>query len=186
MDPNSRHLQIIDEAHGRISRLFRLRIPWLIIGLIGGTLISFGMSSFEKVLTDNIGLAFFLPMIVYISDAVGTQTETIFVRTLAREKFNFYKYLLKEVFIGALLGLTLGIPMGIIASLWLGHKIGLTVGLALFINITVAPLIAILIPEVLFKERNDPALGAGPITTVIQDAISLLIYFIVAKIILNY
>lgn len=180
MDKLPGHLQLIDEAHGRVGKLFRLRLPWLILGLLGGTAASFLVSKFEQVLAENIGLAFFLPMIVYMSDAVGTQTETIFVRTLAREKFNFYKYILKEACIGALIGATLGLLIGIIASIWLGTEIGFIVGLAMFINITIAPIVAIVIPEILFREHNDPALGAGPITTVIQDFISLFIYFLVA------
>lgn len=184
MENIPKHLHLIDEAHGRIGKLFRLRLPWLIIGLLGGTAASFLVSRFEQVLAENIGVAFFLPMIVYMSDAVGTQTETIFVRTLAREKFNFYHYILKEAFIGALIGVTLGLLIGMIASIWLGVEIGFTVGLAMFINITIAPIVAIIIPEILFKERNDPALGAGPITTVIQDFISLLIYFSVATVII--
>lgn len=184
MENIPKHLQLIDEAHGRIGKLFRLRLPWLIVGLLGGTAASFLVSRFEQVLAENIGVAFFLPMIVYMSDAVGTQTETIFVRTLAREKFNFYKYILKEALIGALIGVTLGLLIGMIASIWLGIGIGFTVGLAMFINITIAPIVAIIIPEILFKERNDPALGAGPITTVIQDFISLLIYFSVATVII--
>lgn len=86
--------------------------------------------------------------------------------------------------IGVPIGAILGLLIGIIASTWLGIEIGLTVGLAMFINITIAPVVAIVVPEILFRERNDPALGAGPVTTVIQDFISLLIYFLVAAVII--
>ena len=78
-----------DDAKEKVGFLLRLRLPWLIIGLVGGTLASFLVSRFEEILSQNISLAFFLPLIVYMSDAVGTQTETIFVRNLAKGKVNF-------------------------------------------------------------------------------------------------
>ncbi|MEX0616415.1 MAG: magnesium transporter [Candidatus Woykebacteria bacterium] len=162
-----------------------MRVPWLIVGLIGGTLASFLVSRFESILTQNISLAFFLPLIVYMSDAVGTQTETIFVRNLAKSKANFLLYSLKEIFIGAALGIIFGIIIWLIAYLWIRSvELASTVGLAMLINVSIAPVIAIIVPEIIFKERADPALGAGPFTTIVQDIISIVIYFTVASIVL--
>lgn len=180
-----KRIVVVNEAHQRLISIIKLRLPWLLIGLVGGTLASFIVSRFEDILVKNISLAFFLPIIVYMSDAVGTQTETIFVRDLSKHKLNFWKYLLKEIFIGITLGIILGILVGIIAKFWIGaNEIALTVGIAMFANVVLAPIIAIIVPEILFKERSDPALGAGPFTTVLQDLISIFIYFVVATAIL--
>ncbi|KKU55504.1 hypothetical protein A3H89_01410 [Candidatus Amesbacteria bacterium RIFCSPLOWO2_02_FULL_48_11] len=176
---------IIDEAHWRLSRLVRLRLPWLVAGLAVGLAGSVLMGRFEQLLAQNISLVFFVPIIVYMSDAVGTQTEIILVRDLGGKRVNFGRYLTKELLLGFYMGLVLGILIGAAAWVWLrSAKLAVTVGLAMFINVTVAPLVAVLVAEVLFKEKADPALGAGPLTTVIQDVISLLIYLVIAAAIL--
>lgn len=186
MIKNTRETPVTNESRESLPRIMRLRIPWLILGLMAGTLVSITVSKFEKILSENISLAFFLPLIVYMSDAVGTQTETMYVRLLARSKVGFLKNVLKELMVGAELGAVLGAGVGLIAWLWLSRMdIALTVGLTMFINVAIAPLIALIIPEILFKEHTDPALGAGPITTVIQDFISLLIYFAIATLIVG-
>lgn len=177
---------IINESHAKITTLVRSRLPWLLVGLVGGTLATFMVSSFEKVLQADIRLAFFVPMIVYMSDAVGTQTETMYVRTLSEGKSNFLSYLFKEFGTGVYLGLILGLLIGGISFLWLQSvQIALTVGLAMFVNIAVAPVVALIVPSVLSKEHMDPALGAGPFTTVIQDFISLLLYFLISSMVLS-
>jgi len=174
-----------DDAKERVSFLLGLRLPWLLVGLIGGTLASVIVSRFETVLSENISLAFFLPLIVYMSDAVGTQTETIFVRNLAKGKISLTTYLLKEFLVGIVLGVVFGILIGLIANFWIGSfKIAFTVGLAMFVNVAIAPIIALIVPTAIFKEHRDPALGAGPFTTIVQDIISILIYFLVAGFIL--
>lgn len=178
-------LTIASDTHERLTRIVRERLPWLILGLTIGTAASYAVSRFEDVLLSKISLAYFIPVIVYMSDAVGTQTETIFVRDLTDHRANFGKYLKKEFSIGLVLGLILGILMGIVALLWLKDAdVALTVGLAMGLNVSLAPLVATIVPEFIFKRHEDPALGAGPFTTVIQDTISLLIYFAVASVIL--
>jgi hypothetical protein len=81
---------------GGIAQIVRARVPWLLIGLMGGFLAGGIASLFEASLKDNITLAFFLPLVVYMADAVGTQTETILVRALAYEKVALGTQLLRE------------------------------------------------------------------------------------------
>ncbi|HEY1074829.1 MAG TPA: magnesium transporter, partial [Patescibacteria group bacterium] len=155
--------------------------PWLIVGLFGAASVSFLMSRFERALSEDLSLAFFLPAIVYMSDAVGTQTETMIVRNMATKRIRFAVYLVKEFFLGLALGVIFGILLGGFAFVWLhDSKVALSVGLAMFANILVAPLIALAIPTFIRHAHKDPALGAGPFTTIIQDAISVVIYFMIA------
>jgi len=176
------YFAVTDDVHEGAGRLVKVRLPWLIVGLLGGMVVTLMVSRFENILSTNLKLAFFIPIIVYLADAVGTQTETIYVRNLSKFKDNFYKYLAKEVLVGTCLGFILGALVATGAYLWLRSvETAITVGLAMFVNIIIAPVIAIIVPEILFKERVDPALGGGPFTTVIQDFTSLLIYFLIAS-----
>ena len=173
--------QLTDDAHERLGLLLKARVPWLLVGLIGGIVATFLVSSFEKLLSSNIALAFFLPLIVYMSDAVGTQTETVYVRNLAKFRDNFLVYLAKEIMIGISFGTLFGILLGAFAYVWLGSvQIATTIGIAMLINAIIAPVVALIVPEILFKEHTDPALGGGPFTTIIQEIISLVVYFVVA------
>jgi magnesium transporter len=169
----------------RVDHLIEHRIPWLLIGVLGGLFATVIVSKFEKILSLDARLAFFIPIIVYLSDAVGTQTETIFIRELAKKKLNFTKYILKESLVGLGLGLIIGIILALFAAVWLkSSAIGLTLCLTMIINLTLAPLLAVVIPGLLYKKRSDPALGSGPVATIIQDLISLLTYFIIASLII--
>lgn len=173
---------IVDEVRERFWGLIALRLPWLVFGLAVGVGVSFLVSRFEEILSQNIGLVFFIPIVVYMSDAVGSQSETLFVRRLAFKSFSFFKYLFKEILIGLVLGLILGALTGLAAFYWLGSiKIALTVAISMAVTVTISPLIALLMSEFLFKEHADPALGAGPVFTAFQDFISLAVYFLVAS-----
>lgn len=175
-----------DVTKGRIDHLIEHRIPWLVLGLLGGILSTIIISKYESILSSDIRIAFFITIIVYLSDAVGTQTETVYVRALASgKKINFKKYIFRESLIGIGLGILSGLALFLFAFLWLGSlEIGLTVGITLLINLAFAPILAIAIPSLLYKEHADPALGSGPIATIIQDLISILIYFLIASLII--
>lgn len=175
-----------DVVEGRIDHLIGHRIPWLFLGILGGLLATVIVSKYEAILSVDIRLAFFIPIIVYLSDAVGTQTETIYVRELSkRKKISFVRYVFKESLVGFGLGIVSGIILGVFAAYWLkSFAIGLSVGLTMLIDLTLAPVLAVLIPSILYKRHSDPALGSGPVATIIQDLISLLVYFIVASVII--
>lgn len=178
---------LVDDFSCGWGRMVSLRLPWLILGAVGGLGTSFFVSKFENLLSQEIALTFFVPVIIYMSDAVGTQAETIFVRYLKDNDLTlavYFKYLAKELIIGCFMGVILGLLVGTMTLLWLEIKtVALIVGLAMAMNIMIAPLVATTVAAILSKKGADPALGAGPFTTVIQDFISLLIYFLVAVVV---
>lgn len=184
MSAQSQKISYSDDDKENVGLLIKDRIPWLLIGLLGGVGASFLISRFEEIISQNIALTFFLPLIVYMSSAVGTQTETIFVRDLTRGRAKFGVYLFKEIFVGIILGALFGAIIAAIAYFWIDSEIALTVGLSMAVNISIAPIVALVVPELLFKEHTDPALGAGPFTTIVSDLISISIYLLVASIIL--
>lgn len=176
---------LTDDSHEKVSALIEERLPWLLLGLTGGIIVIIIVSKFESILSNNISLAFFLPVITYMSDAIGTQTENIYVRNLAKFKDNFLKYLIKEVFIGLSFGVLFGLLLGLFAKLWIqSNQVAFTIGVAMFINGTIAPVVALIVPEIIYKEHKDPALGAGPFTTIVQNIISLSVYFAVATLVI--
>ncbi len=181
----SEALKFADDNTEGVSLLIRMRLPWLLLGLAGAALVSFLVSRFESALASDIHLAFFLPAIVYMSDAVGTQTESIYVRNVAREEINYSAYVMKEFLLGVTIGALFGFISGGVAYLWLGDgRVAITVGVAMLVAITIAPLVSLALSSLLQREKADPALGAGPITTVIQNLLSIFIYFTIASLIL--
>lgn len=178
-------IQYANDDFESIRTLIRLRAPALIIGLLLGIALSFITSNFEKVLAQNVQVAFFLPFVVYIADAIGTQTESIFSRDLRTGKAQFYTYLRKEFILGLIFGSIFAAFTGTIVLFWLKDQLlAATVAIASLIAIATAPLIALLVTQTFQCFRKDPAASSGPITTVIQDVISVLIYGIVANMII--
>ncbi|MBI4118500.1 MAG: magnesium transporter [Parcubacteria group bacterium] len=187
MEMNSRDRYPEEDVNKEsIDHLIEHRTPWLIFGLLGGVLATLIVAKYEAILSADVRLAFFIPIIVYLSDALGTQTETIYVRALAeKKKFSLTKYVLKECAVGFGLGIISAVSLGVFSVVWLeSYAIGLTVGLTMLINLSIAPLLALFIPNILYRRHIDPALGSGPTATIIQDLISLLVYFLVASFII--
>jgi len=182
---NHKKLIYADDDCESVGTLMKLRAPALVLGLILGIGISFVTSSFEEVLSRNIHVAFFLPFIVYIADAIGTQTEAIYSRDLRTGKAKFGTYLRKELALGMIFGLIFGICSGAICFLWLHeNRLALSVSIASFLAIATAPMIALLVAHTFQSAHKDPAAGTGPVATVIQDMLSVVIYGIVASIII--
>ena len=168
--------------------LAKLRLPWLILGLFGGLFAAQIVNFFEGSLKTHFVLAAFIPLIVYMADAVGTQTETLFIRSLAVNfQLDKRKYFLKEVKISLFIALTLGVLLALISFLWFGLPyVGVILGISLFFTIVAAFFLGLLIPHLLNKFKKDPAIGSGPLGTIIRDILSLIIYFSVASLILKF
>lgn len=179
---NLQRIEYADDDIESVSFLARLRAPSLLIGLVLGAALSFMTSRFEQVLAENIKIAFFIPFIVYMADAVGTQTQAIYSRDLKSGKASFKGYLLKETLLGIIFGVISSAASVVITMAWFGSiEIALTVSLAMFVAVAVSPIVALLVTEVLQLEHRDPAVGSGPIATVLQDTISIVIYGLIAS-----
>ena len=183
--PTEQKIQYADDDYESIGTLFKLRAPTLVVGLILGIGISFITSTFEEVLAQNIQIAFFLPFIVYIAAAVGSQTDAIYSRDLKSGRAKFSNYFHKELILGLIFGLVFGAFSGGIAHLWLKNDLlTISIAIATFIAIATAPIVALLVTQIFQHIHEDPAAGSGPIATVIQDMISIFIYGIVCSVII--
>ena len=164
-------------------KLFSRRIPWILIGLLGGLLTAKVIGSFEHILAKNILLAGFIPLIAYIANAVGVQTQTVYIRDLVtQQKFSTLNYLMKQIITSILIGTTCWLFIFVLAFLiWHNPFFGLVIGLAVLCAILVATFFALLIPYILKILGTDPAIGSGPFSTIIQDLLSIIIYFLIAS-----
>jgi magnesium transporter len=155
------------------------RMPWLALGLLGAMLSADLVGFFEGQLHANIVLAFFVPGIVYLADAVGTQTETLVIRGLS-VGIPIERGFWRESVTGFVVGLALaGLCFPIVLWRWGRTDVALSVSLALLMACSIASTLALVLPWTLRWLRQDPAFAAGPVATVVQDLLSVLIYFLV-------
>ena len=159
------------------------RIPWLLIGLCGGIVAALVVGQFESVLEQHLAIAAFIPVIVYLADAIGAQIQLIFIRSLALDNnLPVWRYFIREVKVNLVLGLILALSVAGISYLWLGFAdLSLVLALSVFATAVAALIIAVALPYALYRLRFDPAIGSGPFATVICDILSLLIYFMIAN-----
>jgi magnesium transporter len=166
------------------TRRARDRLPWLLVGLVGSMLATLVVAWFEQALQSRVAIAFFVPGIVYLADAIGTQTETIAVRGLSLSHMPLRRLIAQELRTGLLIGFTLGLLT--IPVVWLGFgdvKLALAVASALVIAGALATTIGLVFPWALSHLGRDPAFGSGPIATIVQDVLSLFVYFVVVTLI---
>jgi len=159
------------------------RLPWLLLGLLGGLLAAGIISRFEQTLAQNLVLAAFIPLMVYMADAVGTQMEAFIIRDLAvNPGLNFFTYLLRHFLVTLLIGLiTSALLVAISWFLYGNIKIGLVLGVSLFFAITSSVLTGLCIPFMFGRVRLDPANASGPVATIMQDLLSVTIFFLIAS-----
>jgi magnesium transporter len=163
-------------------RRARHRLPWLLVGLAGSALATAAMAAFESTLSTTIAVAFFVPGIVYLADAIGTQTEAIAVRRLSLTHAGLAHLLGGELRTGMLLGAILGLAS--FFPVWLAFgdvRLAAAVATAIFAAGTMAAGLGLLLPWWIARTGRDPAFGSGPLATVIQDVLSLLVYLGVVR-----
>lgn len=160
-----------------VSRRFWHRLPWLLLGCGGALLAADIVGWFERQLQAQVILAFFVPGIVYLADAVGTQTETVVVRGLS-VGIGVSRMVWRELLTGLVIGLALAlVAYPVVLWRWGSESVALGVALSLFAACGTATLAAMALPWLLEHFDLDPAFGSGPLATVIQDLLSILIYF---------
>lgn len=153
------------------------RLPWLGVGLIGSSIATAVMASFEATFAGNVKLAFFVPAIVYLADAIGTQTEAVAVRGLSLAHRPFPQLLIGEAITGVLIGLVLALCVFVgVSAAFQDMRLAAAVALAILAAGTIAATVGLTLPWVLSRWGLDPAFGSGPLATIVQDVLSILIY----------
>jgi magnesium transporter len=170
------------ESNATVWRMSRARLPWLLIGMLGGTLGAQVISTYEGSISKIPALAFFIPLITAMGGNVGVQSSAIVVQSLAKGNKQFgsiLSKLSKEALVGLVNGLFLALIIYGIATFFENSTLGLVVSISLFTVIIFAAIFGTLIPLILDKYKIDPALATGPFVTTLNDVLGLFIYFTV-------
>ena len=161
------------------------RLPWLVIGLAGAMLSAGLMGAFEAQLSANLAVAYFVPGIVYLADAVDTQTEALAIRGLS-VGIGIKRVVPRETLTGLLVGALLGaVMLPVVALLWDDLVLATAVALSVLGASAIATTVALALPWLLHRTGRDPAFGSGPLATVIQDLLSIVVYFTAVTVLLG-
>jgi magnesium transporter len=175
------------ESNDSIIEITKARLPWLLIGLIGGLIGAkvIGIFDIEK----NYEMAFFIPLIAAMGGNVGVQSAAIVVQGLAGGSVSIvsiWNRLIKELGVAMVNGLICSLII-LIATYTLGYDMAMsiTVSISLFAVIIFAALFGTFVPLTLEKYNIDPALATGPFITTVNDVLGLFIYFLIGQMILG-
>lgn len=178
------------EFSDKLSRQVRARLPWLIIGLVGGIMGAMVISLYETELSINPAMAFFLPLIAAMGGNVGVQSSAIIVQGLANNSLGVKKTssrLLRELS-GALI-------MGAVCSALLflfnyfysdSQALTLAASTSLLVVMVFASVFGTFIPLMLARFKIDPALATGPFITTLNDIVGLFCYLYIGKVFFDY
>ncbi len=169
---------------GSMLEVFKVRVPFLIVTLIGGLIAGALIEGFEETLEAVVAIAFFVPVVMDMGGNVGTQSSTIFSRALVLGQIDmsaFFKHWFREVRIGLSMGIMLGAAAAVLGGIWQGWDLGAVVGVSLAATMTIATALGFFIPYILYKAGFDQAAGSDPFITTIKDISGLLIYFFLAS-----
>jgi magnesium transporter len=151
----------------------RRRLAWLSANIVLNVIAASVISAYQETLAAVIAIAIFLPMVSDMSGCSGNQAVAVTLRELSlglAKPVDVFRVWSKEVSVGVINGVVLGILIGVVAWLWKGNGfLGVVIGLALAINTVVAVSIGGVVPLLLKRFNQDPAVASGPLLTTITD-----------------
>jgi magnesium transporter len=173
------------ETTDSAARLSRARLPWLIIGLLGGIVVAAVIGRFEADIQINPEMAFFIPLIAAMAGNVGIQSSAIIVQGIASNSLGLEsttRKLFKELLVALLNGLILS-GLLFLYNYFISKNLALTftVSSSLFVVIIFAAVFGTMIPLLLNRMKFDPALATGPFITTMNDIMGLFIYFLMGR-----
>lgn len=168
------------EASDSIILQTRARLPWLVIGLIGGIFAAMVIHRYEGAIDVNPALAIFIPLITAMAGNVGVQSSAIIVQGIASNSLGFesvFSRLMRELGGAMINGLTCSLLLFVSSYFYYGEfTLTIAVSVALFAVIIFAAIAGTLIPLMLNKAKIDPALATGPFITTLNDIVGIFIY----------
>ena len=161
------------------------RLPWLLIGMIGGLANSVILGGFEGNLASNPKMALFIPLIGGTGGNVGIQSSAIVVQGLANNSLkqdNILPQILKEGIVALINASIISLVVFVYNFFMLGDKgITASVSLSLFSVVMFASIFGTLVPMTLDRLKIDPALATGPFITITNDIIGMMIYMFISS-----
>ena len=176
------------EEDDSVWRNTRARLPWLLIGILGGLISARFMGFFEREIAQITAIAFFVPLIQATGGNVGIQTSSLIVQSLMKPGFvddGLWKRLLKVFSVALLNGFFLGLIVFVVNWIVFGSDpLNLVVSLALFFVVVFASFVGTITPIILNRFGFNPALASGPFITTTNDLLGLGVYFLTIHLLL--
>lgn len=172
------------ESDDKIWVLTRARMPWLLVGLMGGIVGSQVIGAYEEQIQVHPEMAFFIPLIAAMGGNAGVQSSAIIVQGLAnstlRKGETWHKFL-KELSVALLNGLVCASAIFLYGFITQGISLAITISVAMLTVITIASILGTFIPLTLNRFKVDPALATGPFITTMNDITGIFIYFMIGR-----
>lgn len=173
---------VANPLKARVFSLYKNRIFWLLALVFMNVFSGAAISSFESVIQSVVSLVFFLPLLIASGGNAGAQSATLMIRSLAVgdvKLSDWYRLIVKELFVSLLLGVTMAIGVAIVASLR-APEIIMVVSITMVLTVITGSLIGLLLPFIFTRMKLDPATASAPLITSVADISGLIIYFSIA------
>lgn len=179
-----------EKVDSNIIESIRSRLPWLVINLITAILAASVVSRFSATIEAVVALAAINPIIAGMGGNAGNQSMTIVVRAIALNELNgenAKKVFFKELIVGMISGLTIGLLIGIGCQIVYGNFfLGIVTALSMLLNLIIATMVGYLVPVILVKLKVDPALASSIFVTTCTDCFGFFIFLSLATLVLPY
>ena len=179
-----------EKVAGTVIGAIKSRLPWLLVNLVTATLAAKTVSLFENTIAQIVALATFMPMVAGMGGNAGSQTLTLIIRGIAIGEISYENQadiLKKEIAIGIINGLCIGLVVGVLGYFWVGSLVfGFVIGTAMLLNLIVATISGYLVPVLLKKVGIDPALASAVFVTTVTDVLGFFFFLGLATIMLQY
>lgn len=173
---------VANPLKARVFSLYKNRIFWLLALVFMNVFSGAAISSFESVIQSVVSLVFFLPLLIASGGNAGAQSATLMIRSLAVgdvKLSDWYRLIVKELFVSLLLGVTMAIGVAIVASLR-APEIIMVVSITMVLTVITGSLIGLLLPFIFTRMKLDPATASAPLITSVADISGIIIYFSIA------
>ena len=179
-----------EKVAGTVIGAIKSRLPWLLVNLVTATLAAKTVSLFENTIAQIVALATFMPMVAGMGGNAGSQTLTLIIRGIAIGEISYENQadiLKKEIAIGIINGLCIGLVVGVLGYFWVGSLVfGFVIGTAMLLNLIVATISGYLVPILLKKVGIDPALASAVFVTTVTDVLGFFFFLGLATVMLQY
>lgn len=173
IDPRERLKETLVAARGRL--------PWITVTILGGLGCALITGLFQHTLEAMVVLGVFMPVVLALGESIGAQTTSVVLSTFAEggtSKGELVAFLGKECLVGVLAAVYSGVLVAASSMLWHGHpRLGILIGGAVFVSVSWAAMLAVVIPGLMRRFRVNPAIASGPLVLALADFSTLLVYF---------
>lgn len=160
---------------------FKDRFPWLLNNIGAGVICAFIVSQYESLLALATVLAFFIPVVLAISESVSMQSMSLTLRTFRSAKYDWRllgRAVRREALTAFWLGVACATVVGLVVFVWRGHAAtSISIGLAIALSVVTSCVLGVVIPGTVRRLRLDPRVASGPIVLAMADVATLLIFF---------